>query len=54
MGQRKSKTEIIVAEDILDKLYLRYQDLKANDACVLYCYIRDYINQTYLTKKDDE
>lgn len=43
-----------VAQDILDKLHLGYQDLKANDACVLYCYIRDYINKTYLTEKDGE
>lgn len=56
MGQRKSKIAQTVAQDILDKLHARYQDLKANNACVLYCYIRDYITQTYLTttEKDGE
>lgn len=43
-----------MAQDILDKLYERYQTLKANDACVLYCYIRDYITSTYITEEDDK
>lgn len=56
MAQHKRKPTIAqtVARDILDKLHARYQDLKGNNACVLYCYIRDYINQTYLTEKDGE
>lgn len=50
MGQRKSKTEQTIAQDILRELQDIYRVLKANSGQDLYFQLRDYIKQTYLSE----
>lgn len=54
MGQRKSKTEQTIAQDILRELQDKYRVLKANSGQDLFYQLRDYITEKYLTEKDGE
>ncbi len=54
MGQRKTKIEQAVAQDIYDYITKIYQTLKGHDTCcVFYSMIRNYMNSTYLQPEKD-
>lgn len=51
MSDKKySKKERAIAQEILDKADDLYKNTKAGDICVMYCKLRDYIKQTYLSE----
>lgn len=54
MGQRKSKIEQKVAQDILCALKEKYRILRANSGQDLFYQMCDYITQTYLAEDDGD
>ncbi len=49
--KRQSKIAKTVAQDILSKADELYKNAKAGEICVMYCKLRDYIQQTYLSEE---
>lgn len=49
-NKKYTKKQIATAQEILDKADELYKNTKAGDICVMYCKLRDYIKQTYLSE----
>lgn len=52
MSDKKyTKTQRVIAQEILTELEQQWKKVRANDAGELFFYLRDFIKQTYLTEE---
>lgn len=49
-NKKYTEIEKVIAREILMELEQQYKTVKGNDACLLFCHLRNYINEKYLSE----